>query len=270
MVTTPEQPRGRSARRGIGDQTLNLIIVGAGEVGERLIRLATRAEHEVVVIERDEARAEATATEFDCSVLTADAGRLETLEAAGGSRADAIISTTDDDATNLVTAVLAGELGVPSRLSVVNDPGHVQLFRELGVVPVDDPQDVFSDPPICLPYPPPILLDPLRDSPGTAIREAIRYDPQTDAYHVTYDWKRSSPLTRIIGAAVAELVGVEPHGEEILESVDSAALDRLFSPRPDGTLGSEGAVSFSLYELGITVKRYGHIVIHRRGGGGSR
>lgn len=50
--------------------------------------------NEVVVIERDQARADRVADEHDCLVLNADATIKENLEDAGASRADAIISTS--------------------------------------------------------------------------------------------------------------------------------------------------------------------------------
>ena len=60
-----------------------IIIVGAGDIGTPLIDIATQSGNEVVVIERDETRANRAADEFDCLVLHDDATTKDTLDDAG-------------------------------------------------------------------------------------------------------------------------------------------------------------------------------------------
>jgi trk system potassium uptake protein TrkA len=122
-----------------------LIIVGAGDIGRPLIDIATRSGNEVVVIERDQARANATASSNDCLVLNDDATNKETLEDAGIERADAVISTTDQDATNVMVCLLAKELGVPSVVSVVHSPEHMSLFKQIGVNTMENPQELIAE-----------------------------------------------------------------------------------------------------------------------------
>jgi trk system potassium uptake protein TrkA len=122
-----------------------IIIVGAGDIGRPLIDIATRSGNEVVVIERDEARADAIAGEYDCLVLNADATRKATLEDAGIERTDAIISTTDQDATNIMICLLAKEIDVPSVVSVVHNPEHMPLFKQIGVNTMENPQELIAE-----------------------------------------------------------------------------------------------------------------------------
>ncbi|QSG11277.1 TrkA, K+ transport system, NAD-binding component [Halapricum desulfuricans] len=122
-----------------------LIIVGAGDIGTPLIEIATRSGNEVVVIERDGAKADRVASEYDCLVLNADATVRETLEDAGADRADAVISTTDQDATNVMVCLLAKEFDVPSILSVVHNPEHMSLFRQIGVNTMENPQQLIAE-----------------------------------------------------------------------------------------------------------------------------
>ncbi|WP_123539267.1 potassium channel family protein [Halosimplex salinum] len=122
-----------------------IIIIGAGDIGTPLIDVATRSGNEVVVIERDEKRANRAADRFDCLVLNADATTKDTLADAGADRADAFISTTDQDATNVMTCLLAKEFEVPSILSVVHDPDHMNLFRQIGVNTMENPQQLIAD-----------------------------------------------------------------------------------------------------------------------------
>jgi trk system potassium uptake protein TrkA len=122
-----------------------IIIVGAGDIGTPLLDLATRERHEVVVIERDEEVAADVAGTYDCLVLNRDATTMEALEEAGADRADAIISTTDQDATNVMVMLLAQELDVPSQVSVVHNTEHMDLFRQLGVNVLENPERLIAE-----------------------------------------------------------------------------------------------------------------------------
>ena len=122
-----------------------IIIVGAGDIGTPLIEVATRGGNEVVVIESDEDRAERAARQFDCLVLNDDATVRETLGDAGARRADALISTTNRDATNVMVCLLAQELEVPDIISVVHNPEHLPLFERIGVHSMENPQRLIAE-----------------------------------------------------------------------------------------------------------------------------
>lgn len=122
-----------------------IIIVGAGDIGTPLIDIATRSGNDVVVIERDGERADRIAQENDCVVLNADATTKQTLEDADAERADAIVTTTDKDATNIMVSLLAKELDVPSIVSVVHDPEHMSIYRWVGVNTMENPQQLIAE-----------------------------------------------------------------------------------------------------------------------------
>jgi trk system potassium uptake protein TrkA len=121
-----------------------IIIVGAGDIGTPLIDIATHSGNEVVVIERDTQKADEIASEYDCMVLNADATVKETLDDAGAERADAIISTTDQDATNVMVCLLAGEFDISGVTSVVHNAEHMNLFRQIGVNTIENPQQLIA------------------------------------------------------------------------------------------------------------------------------
>ncbi|MFC4407136.1 potassium channel family protein [Haloarchaeobius iranensis] len=122
-----------------------VIIVGAGNIGTPLIEIATGDRNEVVVVERNSEKAEAAATRYDCLVLNADATVSETLDEAGIERADALISTTDQDATNIMVSLLAMERDVPAIVSVVHNPEHMKLFERIGVSTMENPQSLIAE-----------------------------------------------------------------------------------------------------------------------------
>lgn len=125
--------------------SMYIIVVGAGDIGSPLVEIATKGENEVVVIEHDSDRADRIAREYDCLVLNADAKVKETLLDAGAKRADAIISTTDQDATNIMVSLLAKELEIPSILSVVHNPEHMNIYQQIGVNTMENPSRLIAE-----------------------------------------------------------------------------------------------------------------------------
>lgn len=122
-----------------------IIIVGAGEIGTPLIELATGQGYEVAVIELDESRADHIADTYDCLVVNADATTMDTLRDAGIKQADAVITTTESDATNVMVCLLAQRQGISSIVSVVHDPEHMALFKEIGANTMENPQRLIAE-----------------------------------------------------------------------------------------------------------------------------
>jgi len=122
-----------------------IIIVGAGAIGTNLIEIAVRDHHNVAVIERDPKRAEEISRDYDVLVVQADAASAEALKEARAERADALITTTRDDATNLMAIFLGKEQGIPSLVSVVNNKEHLALFQELGATTMENPEEIVAE-----------------------------------------------------------------------------------------------------------------------------
>ena len=116
-----------------------VVIVGAGRTGRHVIDSAVNDDQEVLVLEKDEVRAQWVSANMDCFVMNADASSLEKLKEAEVKSADAMISTTNDDAVNLMVMMLGKELGVKRLISSVTDDEHLSLFDELGIATVGNP-----------------------------------------------------------------------------------------------------------------------------------
>lgn len=122
-----------------------IIVIGAGDTGSYLIERATNDGNDIVVIEHDEDRANAAAAKYDCLVLHDDARNHDTLKEANIDRADAVISTTDIDATNIMVMLLAKEHDVPNLVSVVHDPENLPVFEKVGATLIENPQHLIAD-----------------------------------------------------------------------------------------------------------------------------
>lgn len=122
-----------------------IIVVGAGEIGSQVIDLLTAAGHEVVILETDPDVADEIGRQYDCLVINADATVKDNLIEAGAEDADAIIATTDTDATNMMVLMIAKELEIPSLVAVVQNPEHMSLFRQIGANVLENPQQLIAE-----------------------------------------------------------------------------------------------------------------------------
>ncbi|SIS15727.1 potassium channel family protein [Natronorubrum thiooxidans] len=122
-----------------------LIVIGAGDTGSHLIERAVNDGNDVVVIEKNEERANTASAEYDCLVLHDDARNHDTLKDAEIDRADAVISTTDIDSTNIMVMLLAQEHDVPNLVSVVHDPENLPVFEKIGATLIENPQHLIAD-----------------------------------------------------------------------------------------------------------------------------
>jgi len=122
-----------------------MIIVGAGTIGARLIDIAIKEKNNVVVIEKNVERAKEISNKYDVTVLNRDATLAESLREAGSDRTNVLITTTSDDAVNLMVVSIANRLEIPSIVSVVNEKDHAEFFRKLGANVMENPEDVVAN-----------------------------------------------------------------------------------------------------------------------------
>ncbi|WP_193141182.1 MULTISPECIES: Trk system potassium transporter TrkA [unclassified Meridianimarinicoccus] len=113
-----------------------VVIVGGGNVGLTVASaLEARTDRvRVKVIEKDRKVAEAAAEALERTiVLNGDGLNADLLAEANITKADALLAVTDDDKTNLLTAVRAKSLGCPLTISLVNDPALLPLMGPLHI-----------------------------------------------------------------------------------------------------------------------------------------
>jgi trk/ktr system potassium uptake protein len=111
-----------------------IVVVGGGTVGYYLTRELLAAGHEVVMIEKDPARARNIADELGSIVIPNDGCEGRYQEEAGMGRADVVAAVTGDDEDNLVACQVAKmRFNVPRAIARVNNPKHEVLFRQLAI-----------------------------------------------------------------------------------------------------------------------------------------
>ena len=113
-----------------------IVIVGGGNVGLGVAKaLEARTERvRVKMIEKSRECAERAADELDRTiVLHGDGLDSGLLEEANIATADAVLTVTDDDKTNLLASVRAKEMGCPMAITLINDPTLVPLMGPLDI-----------------------------------------------------------------------------------------------------------------------------------------
>ena len=111
-----------------------VLVVGGGKVGYYLTKELIENGHEVVLMEKDRARATQITDELGSVVVPHDGCEGKYLGEAGCNRADVVAAVTGDDEDNLVICQMAKHhFDVPRTIARVNNPKNEVLFRHLGV-----------------------------------------------------------------------------------------------------------------------------------------
>ncbi len=117
-----------------------VLVVGGGKVGYYLAQELIESGHEVVLMEKDKARADQIADELGSIVIAHDGCEGRYLADAGANRADIVTAVTGDDEDNLVICQMAKHhFDVRRTIARVNNPRNEALFRHLGVDEIISP-----------------------------------------------------------------------------------------------------------------------------------
>ena len=111
-----------------------VIIVGCGRVGSELAKLLSTEEHNVVIIDKNQAAFDRLGGTFNGLTLVGSGFDLGLLKQAGIEKADAFCAVTDGDNTNLVSAQVAKKIfKIPKVIARVYDPQRAHIYTALGL-----------------------------------------------------------------------------------------------------------------------------------------
>ncbi|WP_049898748.1 Trk system potassium transporter TrkA [Halococcus agarilyticus] len=110
---------------------MNVVIVGAGEVGSS-IAASLDEDHEVVVIDNDAERVENLTYSLDVLPVEGDGASLSTLQEADVEAADLLIASTDDDETNIVACATAKTVGDAFTIARVKRSDYRDTWQQFG------------------------------------------------------------------------------------------------------------------------------------------
>lgn len=123
---------------------VEIVIAGGGKVGETISEELAREGHDIVLIEIKAGRLEQIINKIDITGLAGDGAEIDNLVEAGVQDCDMFIAVTAEDETNIISAIIAKELGAKYTIARVRDPkytNHIEFVREsLGINMVINPE----------------------------------------------------------------------------------------------------------------------------------
>ncbi len=118
------------------------VILGGGRVGCRVAKGLQEHGVSVKIIEKNMDRCQEVAAILEgTTVVQGDGTDRDFLIEQGVPLADAFIASTESDELNILSGLLAKNLGISRNLVLVNNPGNISLAKAVGV-------DVAASPPL--------------------------------------------------------------------------------------------------------------------------
>ena len=114
---------------------MKIILVGGGKVGSALCRSLVAENHDVVLIEQDEAVLNHLTKRYDIMGILGNGANFKVLEQANIESCDIFISMTEQDEVNMVSAVLAKKMGAKETVVRVRNPEYSNpFFKEKNIL----------------------------------------------------------------------------------------------------------------------------------------
>lgn len=128
---------------------LNIIVVGIGKVGYTVAEQLSQEMHDVTVIDTDEGVVNDTLQDIDVIGVIGNGAVSKTLLDAGVDECDLLIALTGSDELNILSCLLAKQLGAGSTIARVRNPEYsndLRLIKDsLGLTIAVNPEKEAAD-----------------------------------------------------------------------------------------------------------------------------
>ncbi|MBS0358155.1 MAG: Trk system potassium transporter TrkA, partial [Proteobacteria bacterium] len=119
---------------------MNIIILGAGQVGGTLAENLVREDNDITVVDVNVERLRELQHKLDIQTVIGSASYPEVLQQAGGATADMLIAVTNSDEVNMIACRIAHTLfHTPTKIARIRSQSyltHPELFKK-NVIPID-------------------------------------------------------------------------------------------------------------------------------------
>ncbi len=117
---------------------MKIIISGVGEVGSHLAKMLSNEYHDTTVIDDDPKRLEEVSSVADVITVEGDCTTFAVLKKAGVRKADLFIAVRPEESTNIISAVLAKQLGARKAIARIDnneylEPNNKEMFINMGI-----------------------------------------------------------------------------------------------------------------------------------------
>jgi len=117
---------------------MNILIIGAGDVGFHLGRRLSQEKHNITIIDRNSLLVKRAAEQLDALVVEGHGASYGILRQAGVEDTDILAAMTNNDEVNLLACRIGKKAGVPITIArirnhEITDPDFILSHQELGV-----------------------------------------------------------------------------------------------------------------------------------------
>ena len=128
---------------------MKIVIAGAGAVGFHLAELLSKENQDITLIDTNDEVLSQASGQLDVLTIQGDATSLEILEQLQLKKTKLFIAVTTSEQTNLLSAILAKQLGAKNTIARISNPNHLEecnreRFRQLGVDVLISPQKLAA------------------------------------------------------------------------------------------------------------------------------
>ncbi|MFA5050275.1 MAG: NAD-binding protein [Candidatus Micrarchaeia archaeon] len=124
---------------------MHAIIIGAGKFGSQLLKHMIKDDWDVVMIEKDEKVSEEITEKYGVLVLCGDGTRMDLLKEAEIDKADVFVAATGAEEVNILSALLAKDLGVPKVIVRIGNPEYELILERFKIDYVLLPEITAAD-----------------------------------------------------------------------------------------------------------------------------
>ncbi len=112
----------------------DVLIIGGGNIGYKLAVLFERKGYHVKLVDRDETRCEELAEKLNKTiVLHGDGTDQDFLVEENVAAMDLVVSLTSDEETNILSSLLAKNMGAKKTITRINKTAYLPLVRAIGI-----------------------------------------------------------------------------------------------------------------------------------------
>ncbi|MBB65382.1 MAG: Trk system potassium transporter TrkA [Waddliaceae bacterium] len=108
---------------------MNILIIGAGQVGQYIAAMLSKEEHNVTLIDQDQSKLEMLGRHMDVATLCGDGTDWDLLDDCLDFNPELFLALTDNDETNLVACSVAKNLGYPKTVAKVRQDRYLNHTR---------------------------------------------------------------------------------------------------------------------------------------------
>jgi trk system potassium uptake protein TrkA len=105
---------------------MNILIIGAGEVGFQLTKKLSAEKHNITILEIDQTKVNRAREQLDAMVVIGSASSFEDLRRAEIEETDIFIALSNVDEVNLLTCRYAKKLNIPYKIARVRNPEYIK------------------------------------------------------------------------------------------------------------------------------------------------